>query len=126
MGIDVNGQIKNCPSSSRSFGQIDDKNLKEVIFDDEFKKLGIIKKEDVKVCSDCEFRSICSDCRIYIDNPNDLHSRPAKCDYNPYISKWKHEDDYVSLGDSGVYEHGHKLKVDRERIAALNKQIWGD
>lgn len=124
IGIDIDGQIKNCPSSFKGFGAINEICLKEVVFDDEFLKIGRIKKDDVKVCSDCEFRSICSDCRIYIDNPKDLHSRPAKCDYNPYIAKWKNEDGYVSLGDSGVYVCSEKLNIDHDRIAAINKRIW--
>ncbi len=46
--------------------------------------------------------------------------------YNPYIAKWKNEDGYVSLGDSGVYVTNEKVMIDHERIAAINKLIWGD
>ncbi len=70
--------------------------------------------------------SINPDCRIYIDNPKDLHSRPAKCNYNPYIAKWKNEDGYVSLCDSGVKVNSEQLTINHDRIAAINKRIWGD
>jgi SPASM domain peptide maturase of grasp-with-spasm system len=89
VGIDVEGNIKNCPSSRVSFGNIKNSSLIEVIGNETFKSYWGINKDQIKVCKDCEFRYICSDCRIYIENENDLYSKPAKCNYDPYTSEWK-------------------------------------
>jgi len=97
ISIDVNGEIKNCPSIQKSYGNIKDTTLKEALSKNGFKDLWDIKKDDIKVCQDCEFRHICTDCRAYIDNPNDIYSRPAKCNYNPYQAKWKGEEGYIPV-----------------------------
>ena len=88
ISIDENGDIKNCPSMDRSFGNICNTSLFEVAQNEEFKKMWIINKEHVKVCKDCEYRCICTDCRVFIENPDDIFSKPAKCSYNPYLLKW--------------------------------------
>lgn len=97
ISIDVNGEIKNCPSMQKSYGNIKDTTLAEALNKQGFKDVWSIKKDDIKVCQDCEFRHICTDCRAYIDNPDDIYSHPAKCGYNPYQAKWKGEKGYVSV-----------------------------
>lgn len=72
-------------------------NLKEVMQSQEFQKLWHIKKDDIKVCQDCEFRYMCMDCRAFIKDPKDIYSQPAKCPYNPYIAKWKGEEGYITV-----------------------------
>lgn len=86
ISINTNGEIKNCPSLKKSFGNIENVNLKDVCKMDEFSKLWNINKDTIKVCKDCEFRYICSDCRAYICDENDIYSKPMKCDYNPYTT----------------------------------------
>lgn len=88
LGIDINGNIKNCPSSTVSFGKFAKTTFKEVINKREFKVIGNIKKDDISVCQDCEFRHICTDCRIYTEN-NKKYGKPEKCKYNPYEAKWE-------------------------------------
>ena len=95
ISIDVNGEIKNCPSMHKSYGNIKNTTLEEALNKQGFKNLWSIKKDDIKICQDCEFRHICTDCRAFIDNPDDIYSHPAKCTYNPYQAKWKGEDGYV-------------------------------
>jgi len=97
ISIDVNGKIKNCPSMQKSYGNINDTTLEEALNKEGFKDVWHIKKDDIKICQDCEFRHICTDCRAYIDNPKDIYSHPAKCTYNPYQAKWKGEEDYVPV-----------------------------
>ena len=55
----------------------------------DFKKYWFINKDQIAVCKDCEFRYICTDCRAYIENPEDMYSKPLKCAYNPYTSEWE-------------------------------------
>jgi SPASM domain peptide maturase of grasp-with-spasm system len=87
ISIDVNGEIKNCPSMAKSFGNIKDTTLAEAIEKPGFKDLWEINKDKVHVCKDCEFRYICTDCRAYLENPEDIYSKPLKCGYNPYTAE---------------------------------------
>jgi hypothetical protein len=32
---------------------------------------------------------MCTDCRVYLQDPNDIYSKPLKCGYNPYTNKWE-------------------------------------
>ena len=95
--IDENGEIKNCPAMSRSFGNIKDTTLEEALNKPEFKDLWGIRKDDIDVCKDCEFRYMCTDCRCFIRNPEDIYSQPAKCTYNPYIALWEGEEGFISV-----------------------------
>lgn len=89
ISIDVNGEIKNCPSMAKSYGNIKDTTLQEAIDKPGFKDMWYINKDQVSVCKDCEFRYICTDCRAYIENPEDIYSKPLKCGYNPYTAEWE-------------------------------------
>jgi radical SAM protein with 4Fe4S-binding SPASM domain len=54
----------------------------------DFKKTWGINKDQISICKDCEFRYICTDCRVFIENKDDIYSKPAKCGYDPYTTKW--------------------------------------
>ncbi|MBS1775206.1 MAG: grasp-with-spasm system SPASM domain peptide maturase [Bacteroidetes bacterium] len=89
IAIDAEGNIKNCPSMTKSYGNIKDTKLIEVVNNPEFQKLWYIHKDKISVCRDCEFRHICTDCRAYLENPEDIYSKPLKCGYNPYTGEWE-------------------------------------
>lgn len=72
----------------RSYGHIDDTSLLQVVNQPDFQKLFHIKKEEILVCKDCEFRNICTDCRAYLEDHNNLYSKPLKCGYDPYTGEW--------------------------------------
>ncbi|MDR2834800.1 MAG: grasp-with-spasm system SPASM domain peptide maturase, partial [Bacteroidales bacterium] len=82
--IDSEGNIKNCPNMSQSYGNIKDTTLAEAIEKQGFKDCWTICKDKIDVCKDCEFRHICTDCRAFIKDPGNIYSQPAKCGYNPY------------------------------------------
>lgn len=88
LSIDTNGNIKNCPSMSKSYGNVNDTSFIEAIEKAGFKDMWKITKDEIKVCRDCEFRYICTDCRAYIEEPDDLYSKPLKCGYDPYTCTW--------------------------------------
>jgi SPASM domain peptide maturase of grasp-with-spasm system len=88
IAIDAEGNIKNCPSMPQSFGNIKDTALAEALAHPDFKKYWNITKDQVKVCQDCEFRYICTDCRAYLEDPRDDYSKPLKCGYDPYTGQW--------------------------------------
>jgi SPASM domain peptide maturase of grasp-with-spasm system len=93
ISIDKDGNIKNCPAMSQSFGNIKDTTLGEALNHVDFKKYWKITKDVIEVCKDCEFRHICTDCRAYteltyFDGDIDL-SKPLKCGYSPYTGQWE-------------------------------------
>lgn len=93
LAIDMNGNIKNCPSMPQNFGNINSDTLKEVFNHSDFKKYWNISKDQIEVCKDCEFRYICTDCRAYTErthiNDKGLDtSKPLKCGYDPYTNIW--------------------------------------
>ncbi len=94
IGIDVKGNIKNCPSMVNSFGNIVEATLTQAIEHPEFKKLWFITKDQVSKCQTCEFRKICTDCRAYLDNPEDPFSAPLKCGYDPLTCTWEKWSDH--------------------------------
>lgn len=94
--IAEDGEIKNCPSMDESFGNVRTDDILQVVKTLEFQKKWHIKKDDIIVCKDCEFRYMCLDCRAYLDKKQE-NSQPVKCNYNPYIGKWKGQDGYVPV-----------------------------
>jgi SPASM domain peptide maturase of grasp-with-spasm system len=89
ISVDIHGNIKNCPSMKTSYGHVSTTPLVDVIKKSNFKKYWSIKKDDIEVCKDCEFRYVCTDCRVHIQDENNLFSKPAKCKYDPYTAEWK-------------------------------------
>jgi SPASM domain peptide maturase of grasp-with-spasm system len=88
ISVDARGEIKNCPSLIKSFGNIREVSLHSALARRDFSKLWSINKDQIEICKDCEFRYICTDCRAYLTNPENLYSKPAKCTYDPYTAKW--------------------------------------
>ncbi len=88
ISIDEMGMIKNCPSMNDSYGHYSNTEISKVLNIKEFKDKWDIKKDDVSVCKDCEFRYACTDCRAFLSDPQDLLSKPLKCGYDPYQGVW--------------------------------------
>lgn len=84
VGIDVNGDIKNCPSLERIYGNIYSDDLEKIVLSKEFMSLGQINKDQIETCKDCEFRYICSDCRAFVSEVE----KPKKCTYSPETMEW--------------------------------------
>ena len=122
--IDADGNIKNCPAMQQNFGNIKDTTLQEAIEKNGFKDFWLIHKDKIDVCKDCEFRHMCTDCRCFIKDPENIYSQPAKCIYNPYICKWQGEEGYVPVEECGTYSKETGFVPDAVKIAELNKQIW--
>ena len=89
ISIDTEGYIRNCPSMKEHYGNIKDTTLQEALVHPDFKKYWFVNKDQISVCKDCEFRYICTDCRAYVENPEDMYSKPLKCGYNPYTCEWE-------------------------------------
>jgi SPASM domain peptide maturase of grasp-with-spasm system len=89
ISIDKEGYIKNCPSMKQHYGNIRDTTLQQALEHPDFKKDWTVHKDQIKICKDCEFRYICTDCRAYVEDPQDRYSKPLKCGYNPYTCEWE-------------------------------------
>jgi SPASM domain peptide maturase of grasp-with-spasm system len=89
ISIDIDGNIKNCPSMQNVFGNVKNTALEDMLNHPEFKELWHITKDQIDVCKDCEFRYICTDCRAFLENPENIYSKPLKCGYNPETCEWK-------------------------------------
>lgn len=124
--IDAEGNIKNCPAMVKSYGNIKDTTLEEAINKPGFKDLWYICKDQIDVCKDCEFRYMCTDCRCFIKDPDNIYSQPAKCPYNPYICLWEGQEGYVPVEECGTYSRETGFVPDKKRIKELNKRIWGE
>jgi len=89
ISIDRRGYIKNCPSMTKHYGNIKETSLSSIVAKKEFQELWYIKKTDINVCKNCEFRYMCQDCRVFIEDKTDKFSKPSKCSYNPTIENLK-------------------------------------
>jgi SPASM domain peptide maturase of grasp-with-spasm system len=89
IAVDARGEIKNCPSLDRSFGNAREISLHSALARHDFKELWSINKDQIEICRDCEFRYVCTDCRAYLAKPEDRFSKPAKCNYDPYRAEWE-------------------------------------
>lgn len=121
IGIDEFGNVKNCPSMSTSIGKID--KLRAEDFKNFLKNSIFHMKDDIEVCKDCEFRYICNDCRVFTDSKIRKNARPSKCQYNPYISKWSHEEGYMTLDECGVISNEEEFSINIDKIASINNQL---
>jgi SPASM domain peptide maturase of grasp-with-spasm system len=89
IAVDKEGTIRNCPSMPLSYGNIMDNHLSGAVFTDSFRAQWNMTKDRITVCRDCEFRYSCTDCRAYLEDPDDPYSKPLKCGYNPYTAEWE-------------------------------------
>ena len=72
-----------------TFGKVKNiSQLSSIIRSQEFHKNWKITKDQISICKDCEFRHVCSDCRAYLQEPQNSLSKPLKCNYDPYTASW--------------------------------------
>jgi radical SAM protein with 4Fe4S-binding SPASM domain len=70
------------------YGKIQEQSLSDIIKLPEFQQYWSINKNQIKICQDCEFRYICTDCRALIEDKNNIYSKPKFCNYDPYTATW--------------------------------------
>ena len=95
--IDSSGNLKNCLSNIDIFGNINKDKIGEIIKDKKFTSLWNIKKDNIKVCQDCEFRYMCNDPKIPKKYKTNIWEYKLECKYNPYLAKWNGEQGYLSI-----------------------------
>jgi hypothetical protein len=86
-----------------------------------------IHKEKVLVCNECEYRRICLDERIPIKmNKTEMWYYSSECSYNPFISKWNHEEGYTTLKECGIHIKKDSFKINQSKLTEIKSEIWGD
>jgi len=88
VSLKKDGTIVNCPCLNVAYGHIQDTAVKDIIQSKTFKRWGEIKKDEIHVCQECEYRYNCTDCRAFRSS-SDILSKPSKCKYNPRTSSWE-------------------------------------
>ena len=123
ISIDKDGLICNCPSISTRYGHSDSTALSEIVATNAFRDKWELTKDRLLVCSVCEFRWICSDCRAF--TLDDLENgKPAKCGYNPFISLWEGDENYLPEKDCGISFRDGSMYIEEEQLNQLNAQLW--
>jgi len=124
--IDNDGKIKNYLTQKRSFGNIFSDEIEDVISQKAFQKIWKARKDLIDVCKECEFRYMCVDSRIPVKRKTYSYYHTTECPYNPYLCKWKSEEGYVPVSVCGTFFKETGFVPDKNKIASLNKQIWGE
>lgn len=123
ISVNKEGFICNCPSMSSKFEHIDSVTLSDVLAKKEFRDMWELTKDKVLVCSVCEFRWICTDCRAF--TMNDLENgKPSKCTYNPFISLWADDENYLSEEECGISFRDNKIQISEKKLNRINASIW--
>lgn len=125
--ISASGSLKNSRYGMKSFGNIYELNseqILEVLKQSNFSEISLSKKDNIEVCQCCEFRYMCVDDRVPVKIADELWRHESECDYNPFICKWKGNEGYLSLKDSGVEIIDGKLIIDKNKLINLASQLW--
>lgn len=84
VAIDSNGDIKPCLWSEDVLGSVHTTNLKDLIIAGSFDKYWDTTKDSIEVCSTCEKRYVCNDCRVSSQRTyNAFDKKPTFCNYSP-------------------------------------------
>lgn len=86
--IDSSGNIKPDLFSSEIYANIFSlDSLKNVLSDNSLKKYWHVRKDDILICKDCEYRYMCVDCRTPTFKDGKWHL--PSCSYDPYTAKFE-------------------------------------
>jgi len=127
--ISSSGEIFNGVETNMIHGKMDKLSKEEVLNLVKLSKvtdLWNMNKDRIDVCKDCEFRYMCLDNRIPNKRIDGSLYYKSECSYNPYIAKWKNEDDFKNLFECGVVCNEKEFSIDFKRINFLNKRLWNN
>ena len=127
--IDKNGFIHNSKELREHFGNIRDlinsDDIFKIIESSRFQLLWNTPKNNIQVCSDCEFSSVCFDVRVPKTSSNNFYFE-EECFYNPYIGKTKDDEGYQTLEECGVISNENGFSINHEKIAKINALLWSE
>jgi hypothetical protein len=125
--IDSNGFTKNGVEHPHKFASIyQTESIEKVINSTGFQKLWKINKDRIDVCKDCEFRYMCIDNRIPTKRKDGTFFNETECSYNPYVSLWDADEQFLSIHDIGIKSDMMGFTIDVEKIRNINQVLWND
>jgi len=89
-------------------------------------KIWLSSKDKTDICKHCEYRYMCVDNRIPVMRKENEWYHDTECNYNPYIAKWENEENYKTLIECGVISNKNEFSFNHEKIAEINKELWGE
>jgi radical SAM protein with 4Fe4S-binding SPASM domain len=70
-------------------GNIRHQSFSEIVYGHSMLNYWSLTKDRVEVCSDCEFRYVCEDCRPWAYGfTGNLYAKSPRCTYDPYLGEW--------------------------------------
>ncbi|MGE5341626.1 MAG: SPASM domain-containing protein [Candidatus Omnitrophota bacterium] len=89
LAIDSDGEIKPCMWSDIKLGNINCISIPNLILSGKFDEFWEINKDKIEICKDCEYRYLCSDCRVgAVKDSGSLYSKSIGCSYSPDMGTW--------------------------------------
>lgn len=77
-----------------------------------------ISKLKVNICSVFEYKHLCIDNRMLIQMVQNIYYHETECDYNPYIAKWKGENDFRDLNSVGIFSNYDGVQINNKKLSA--------
>ena len=125
--IDNSGNFKNGVECTTIVANINKEPLIEnVINSISFQKLWKINKDKIDVCKDCEFRYMCVDNRIPLKRKDGTYYFDQECSYNPYVSLWDTDEQFLSLEAVGVRSNKEGFAINETKVKTINESVWCD
>lgn len=114
--IDSKGNIFRYEFDNETFGNIDNFNFDDLFKNKNFKKYWKIKKDDIEICNNCEYRYMCVDGRIPIERKDKTFYFEKECSYNPYNGTWEGNEKHKTLKELGVISNESGFLIDYKKI----------
>ena len=64
-------------------------SIKEIISSEKTQDCWNLTAEKTEVCSECEFRFACKDCRPLAEASSGFYAKNPRCTYDVYSGEWK-------------------------------------
>lgn len=125
--INLLGNVSVGPLSDSFFGNVYEQGFdwSTVLERKDIKVIWELHKDMISVCKNCEFRYMCIDSRIpkkHSEGTEWYHD--TECNYNPFIAKWKGEQGYKTLSESGIKVEEKGLSIDREIMESVLSELY--
>lgn len=85
--IDLDGSIKNFVNHSKSYGNVVNTKLKDVIAQKQFRWYWYTCNDKIETCNVCQFRYMCLSNSDIIMKDKKLYKKD-KCNFDPYLNIW--------------------------------------
>jgi radical SAM protein with 4Fe4S-binding SPASM domain len=98
VAVTSNGNVLPCVfARDQVVGNIKKQSLSEIINDETLLNYWRLTKDQIEVCSDCEFRYVCQDCRPWAYGfTGNITAKSPRCTYNPYTGVWANAGENIS------------------------------